>query len=157
MNVGTIICDSLWSRQYSRIYNILEILLIITLTCMLIYIFDVVHTSVFKRRPCRLRLVDTNVEEHRSLGGSIISRLDNGAFNGLIYELLVFSQFHVEVVPPVTTHPLAGMLGLPNLTKLEGKEVIPNMGLLSLLHYKLEDDAWYCNLLHFMIQVPNNT
>ena len=31
------------------------------------------------------------VEEHRSLGGSIISRLDNGAFVGLIYELLVFS------------------------------------------------------------------
>ena len=30
-------------------------------------------------------------EEHRSLGGSIISRLDNGAFVGLIYELLVFS------------------------------------------------------------------
>ena len=31
------------------------------------------------------------VEDHRSLGGSIISRLDNGAFVGLIYELLVFS------------------------------------------------------------------
>ena len=31
------------------------------------------------------------VEENRSLGGSIISRLDNGAFVGLIYELLVFS------------------------------------------------------------------
>ena len=31
------------------------------------------------------------VEEHRSLGGSIISRLDNGAFVGLIYSLLVFS------------------------------------------------------------------
>ena len=30
-------------------------------------------------------------ESHRSLGGSIISRLDNGAFVGLIYELLVFS------------------------------------------------------------------
>ena len=29
-------------------------------------------------------------EEHRSLGGSIISRLDNGAFVGLIFELLVF-------------------------------------------------------------------
>ena len=29
------------------------------------------------------------VEEHRSLGGSIIIRLDNGAFFGLIYELLV--------------------------------------------------------------------
>ena len=31
------------------------------------------------------------VEEHHSLGGSIISRLDNGAFVGLIYSLLVFS------------------------------------------------------------------
>ena len=31
------------------------------------------------------------VEDHRSLGGSTISRLDNGAFVGLIYELLVFS------------------------------------------------------------------
>ena len=45
------------------------------------------------------------VEEHRSLGGSIIIRLDNGAFFGLIYSLLVFSWFHVELVPPVTTHP----------------------------------------------------
>ena len=44
------------------------------------------------------------LEEHRSLGGSITSRLDNGAFVGLIYELLFFSYFHVEVVPPVTTH-----------------------------------------------------
>ena len=32
-----------------------------------------------------------NVEEHRSLGGRIISRLDNGAFVGLIYKLLVSS------------------------------------------------------------------
>ena len=31
------------------------------------------------------------VEEHRRLGGSIISRLDNAAFVGLIYELLVLS------------------------------------------------------------------
>ena len=31
------------------------------------------------------------VEEHRSLGGSIIIRLDNGAFVGLIYSLLVLS------------------------------------------------------------------
>ena len=30
------------------------------------------------------------VEEHHSLGGSIISRLDNGAFVGLTYSLLVF-------------------------------------------------------------------
>ena len=34
---------------------------------------------------------DGDVEEHRSLGGSLISRLDNGAFVGLIYELLVLS------------------------------------------------------------------
>ena len=32
-----------------------------------------------------------SVQEHRSLGGSIISRLDNVAFVGLIYKLLVFS------------------------------------------------------------------
>ena len=31
------------------------------------------------------------VEEHRSLGSSISSRLDNDAFVGLIYSLLVFS------------------------------------------------------------------
>ena len=31
------------------------------------------------------------VEEECSLGGRIIIRLDNGAFVGLIYELLVFS------------------------------------------------------------------
>ena len=30
-------------------------------------------------------LQDIVVEEHRSLGGSIISRVDNGAFVGLIY------------------------------------------------------------------------
>ena len=46
---------------------------------------------------------------------------------------------------------------MPKLKKLEGKEVIPNMDFFSLLHDKLEDDAWYCNLLHFLIQVPNNT
>ena len=45
------------------------------------------------------------VEEHRSLGGNIISRLDNGAFSGLIYSLLVFSLLHVDVVPLVTTNP----------------------------------------------------
>ena len=33
----------------------------------------------------------SDVEEHISLGGSIIRRLSNGAFVGLIYELLVFS------------------------------------------------------------------
>ena len=31
------------------------------------------------------------VEEHRGLGGNIIIRLDNGAYVGLIYSLLVFS------------------------------------------------------------------
>ena len=31
------------------------------------------------------------VEYHRGIGGSIISRLDNGAFVGLIYSLMVFS------------------------------------------------------------------
>ena len=49
------------------------------------------------------------------------------------------------------------MLSLPKLTKLEGKDVIPNIDLLSLLYDKLEDDAWYYNLLHFLIQVINNT
>ena len=43
------------------------------------------------------------VEEHRSLGGSINSKLYDGAFVGLIYSLLVFSLFHVEVFPTVTT------------------------------------------------------
>ena len=33
----------------------------------------------------------SSVEEHRGLGGNIISRIDNGAFVGLIYSLLVFS------------------------------------------------------------------
>ena len=46
-----------------------------------------------------------SVEEHRSLGGSIISRLDNGDFVGLIYELLVFSWFHMAVVLSVRAHP----------------------------------------------------
>ena len=31
------------------------------------------------------------VEEHRGIGGNIINRLDNGAFVGLIYSILVFS------------------------------------------------------------------
>ena len=34
---------------------------------------------------------DHSVEENLSLYGRIISRLDNGDFVGLIYELLVFS------------------------------------------------------------------
>ena len=42
------------------------------------------------RPPGSPRLTNVTVEEHRSLGGSIISGLDNGAFVGLIYELLVF-------------------------------------------------------------------
>ena len=32
------------------------------------------------------------VEEHRGLGGNIISRLDNGDFAGLIYSLLVLTD-----------------------------------------------------------------
>ena len=32
------------------------------------------------------------VEEYRGLGGNIISRLDNGAFPGLIYSLLVLTE-----------------------------------------------------------------
>ena len=43
-----------------------------------------------KEKECKTK-TSTCVEEHRSLGGSIISRLDNGAFVGLIYKLLVFS------------------------------------------------------------------
>ena len=43
------------------------------------------------------------VVEHRGLGGNIIIRLDNDAFVGLIYSLLVFFYLHVDVVPPVTT------------------------------------------------------
>ena len=43
------------------------------------------------------------VEEHCSLGGSITSKLYNGAFFGLIYSLLVLSYFHLEEVPPITT------------------------------------------------------
>ena len=50
--------------------------------------------SVERRRNGRRRQAGSEgkgVEEHRSLGGIIISRLDNGAFVGLIYKLLVFS------------------------------------------------------------------
>ena len=32
------------------------------------------------------------VEDHRGLGGNIISRLYNGAFAGLIYSLLVLTD-----------------------------------------------------------------
>ena len=38
-----------------------------------------------------VRYNDYIVEEHRGIGGNIISRLDHGAFVGLIYSLLVFS------------------------------------------------------------------
>ena len=38
-----------------------------------------------------MTLMEEYVEEHRGLGGNIIIRLDNGAFVGLIYSLLVFS------------------------------------------------------------------
>ena len=65
-----------------------------------------VHQTIFTDIPKQSsNQANETVEEHRSLGGTIISRLDNGAFVGLIHELLVFSYFHVEVVPPVTTHP----------------------------------------------------
>ena len=37
------------------------------------------------------KIMERCVEEHGGLGGNIISRLDNGAFVGLIYSLLVFS------------------------------------------------------------------
>ena len=46
------------------------------------------------------------VEEHHDLGGNITIRLDNGDFAGLIYSLLVFSLFHVDIVPLVTTYIL---------------------------------------------------
>ena len=59
------------------------------------------------------------VEEHRGLGGNIISRLNNGAFVGLIYSLLVFSWFHVDVVPSVITVPFTNFWS--NVT-LVGKE-----------------------------------
>ena len=42
------------------------------------------YNDSFRQHKCA-----NTVEEHRSLGGSIIRRLDNGAFVGLIYELLV--------------------------------------------------------------------
>ena len=54
---------------------------------------------------CKVHVSVVTVKEHHVLGGNIIIRLDNGNFVGLIYSLLVFSQFHLEVVPPVTTHP----------------------------------------------------
>ena len=34
--------------------------------------------------------IELVVEEHRGIGGNIISRLDNGGFVGLIYSLLFF-------------------------------------------------------------------
>ena len=47
--------------------------------------------SRYLGRKIRYRKRLKHVEDHCSLGGSIISRLYNGAFVGLIYELLVFS------------------------------------------------------------------
>ena len=47
--------------------------------------------KIFPRDIFFMSLQNVFVEEHRSIGGSIISRLDNGAFVGLIYKLLVFS------------------------------------------------------------------
>ena len=48
---------------------------------------------IISKIPCHMENfhVVRCVEDHRSLGGSTISRLDNGAFVGLIYELLVLS------------------------------------------------------------------
>ena len=48
---GTFLCDFLLGINHSSINNILYFLLVITLTCMLIYIFYVIQTLVFKRRP----------------------------------------------------------------------------------------------------------
>ena len=48
--------------------------------------FQEVNTSNYRLKPSNL-----TVEEHRSLGGIISSRLYSGAFVGIIYELLVFS------------------------------------------------------------------
>ena len=39
-----------------------------------------------------LTSVKVNVEEHRGLGVNVSSRLDNGAFVGLIYSLLVLTD-----------------------------------------------------------------
>ena len=43
-------------------------------------------------QPFCLKFTDTCVEEHRGLGGNIIRRLDNEAFAGLIYLLLVLTD-----------------------------------------------------------------
>ena len=37
------------------------------------------------------QVIGDGVEDHRGIGGNIISRLYHGAFVGLIYSLLVFS------------------------------------------------------------------
>ena len=46
------------------------------------------------------------VEEHRCLGGNIISRLDNRAYAGLIYSLLVLKDWR-ERLQYVTTSSLS--------------------------------------------------
>ena len=45
------------------------------------------------------------VEEHRDLGGNIISRLDNGDFSELIYSLMVLTDYHSRL-HSVTTSSL---------------------------------------------------
>ena len=57
---------------------------------IIVFIKSIMMVSVDIVRMLWFQL-EYNVEEHGSLGGSIIIRLDNGAFVGLIYELLVFS------------------------------------------------------------------
>ena len=42
-------------------------------------------------RSCGVKLT-CYVEEHRGIGGNIIRRLDNGAFAGLIYSLLILTD-----------------------------------------------------------------
>ena len=50
---------------------------------------DLVADMVVRSRGVKLTWY---VGDHRGLGGNIISRLDNGAFSGLIYWLLVLTD-----------------------------------------------------------------
>ena len=59
---------------------------LITCSNMICIVFD----GFISRRLLR-NWTELLVEYHSILGGSIISRLDNGDFVGLIYKLLVFS------------------------------------------------------------------
>ena len=74
-----------YSQSYGKNNNILEIAILVdnfgghNKNNLMIHFLNMIKEGVFF------------VEEHRSLGGSIISRLDNCAFIGLIYKLLVFS------------------------------------------------------------------